>query len=147
MIVDGKQMRPIWLDENEQVVKIIDQRHLPHELLIVDLTTVDDVIAAIREMYVRGAPLIVGECFGLKAMGTIFGVLAIAAVLGGAIGPLLAGFIFDTMGTYYPAFVIFSVGEVTAAIAIFCARRDISGNIPIGRGFDFYDLRPEIGQL
>jgi sugar phosphate permease len=68
------------------------------------------------------APLIIGECFGVKAMGTIFGVLAIAAVVGGAIGPLLAGFIFDSTGSYYPAFIIFSVGEATAAIAISRAR-------------------------
>ena len=58
MIVDGKHMRPIWFDDNEQVVKIIDQRRLPHELIIVDLNTVDDAITAIRDMYVRGAPLI-----------------------------------------------------------------------------------------
>jgi len=51
-------MRPIWLDTDVRVIKIIDQRHLPHELVVVDLKTVDDVIRAIKEMYVRGAPLI-----------------------------------------------------------------------------------------
>jgi MFS family permease len=68
------------------------------------------------------APLIVAECFGLKAMGAIFGVLAVAAVVGGAIGPLLAGIIFDTLQTYYPAFVIFTACEATAAVAISQAR-------------------------
>ncbi len=59
MNVDGKEMRPIWLNEsNEAIVNIIDQRLLPHELVIVDLKTVDDAIMAISEMYVRGAPLI-----------------------------------------------------------------------------------------
>ena len=58
MKVDGKDIRTIWLDENENVVKIIDQRKLPHEFVIVDLKTVDDAITAIRDMYVRGAPLI-----------------------------------------------------------------------------------------
>jgi methylthioribose-1-phosphate isomerase len=58
MLVDGKQMRPIWLDDSKQVVKIIDQRRLPHDFVIVDLITVDDAIEAIRDMYVRGAPLI-----------------------------------------------------------------------------------------
>ena len=58
MRVDGKDIRTIWLDENENVVKIIDQRKLPHELIIVDLKTVDDAITAIKDMYVRGAPLI-----------------------------------------------------------------------------------------
>ncbi|MGD2030093.1 MAG: S-methyl-5-thioribose-1-phosphate isomerase [Desulfobacterales bacterium] len=58
MKVDGKDLRPIWLDSDLNVVKIIDQRRLPHEFLIADLKTVDDVITAITEMYVRGAPLI-----------------------------------------------------------------------------------------
>jgi len=58
MKVDGKDIRTIWLDENETVVKIIDQRKLPHEFVIVDLKTVDDAINAIKDMYVRGAPLI-----------------------------------------------------------------------------------------
>jgi methylthioribose-1-phosphate isomerase len=58
MKVDGKDLRPIWLDSDLNVVKIIDQRHLPHEFVIADLKTVDDVITAIKEMYVRGAPLI-----------------------------------------------------------------------------------------
>jgi len=68
------------------------------------------------------APLIVGECFGVKAMGAIFGVLAIAAVVGGAIGPLLAGAVFDARGTYYPAFVVFTACEAAAALAISQAR-------------------------
>ena len=58
MKIDGKDLRPIWLDSDLNVVKIIDQRHLPHEFVIADLKTVDDVIRAITEMYVRGAPLI-----------------------------------------------------------------------------------------
>jgi len=58
MKVDGKDIRTIWLDENKRIVKIIDQRKLPHEFIIVDLSTVDDAIEAIKDMYVRGAPLI-----------------------------------------------------------------------------------------
>ena len=58
MKVDGKEVRTIWLDKNEKIVKIIDQRKLPHEFIIKDLKTVDDAITAIKDMYVRGAPLI-----------------------------------------------------------------------------------------
>jgi len=58
MNVNGKSVRPIWLDAESSVVKIIDQRRLPHEFVVTDLTTVDDAINAIKEMYVRGAPLI-----------------------------------------------------------------------------------------
>lgn len=59
MKVDGKDIRPVWLNrEDPCVVNVIDQRLLPHDYVVVDLKTVDDVITAIREMYVRGAPLI-----------------------------------------------------------------------------------------
>ena len=58
MKVDGKDIRTIWLAEDEKSVKIIDQRRLPHEFIIVDLTTVDEAVEAIKDMYVRGAPLI-----------------------------------------------------------------------------------------
>ena len=58
MKVDGNNIRPIWLDKDLKTVKVIDQRLLPHEFVVADLKTVDDVIRAIKEMYVRGAPLI-----------------------------------------------------------------------------------------
>ncbi|MBT3178120.1 MAG: S-methyl-5-thioribose-1-phosphate isomerase [Desulfobacula sp.] len=58
MKVDGKNMRPIWFDESSQVVQAIDQRFLPHKLIIKNLNNVDDTIHAIKEMVVRGAPLI-----------------------------------------------------------------------------------------
>ena len=58
MKIDGKEVRPIWLDKKSNVVKIIDQRLLPHEFVVAELKTVDDVIMAIQKMYVRGAPLI-----------------------------------------------------------------------------------------
>jgi methylthioribose-1-phosphate isomerase len=53
-----RPLRPIWLDEQDGQVKIIDQRLLPHETAIMALATVDDVIHAITAMAVRGAPLI-----------------------------------------------------------------------------------------
>jgi methylthioribose-1-phosphate isomerase len=58
MKVDGKDLRTIWLDKDFKTVKVIDQRRLPHKFVIADLKTVDDIITAIKEMYVRGAPLI-----------------------------------------------------------------------------------------
>lgn len=58
MKVDGKEMRPIWFDQDKQTVRVIDQRFLPHDFIIKDLTHVDEVIHAIQEMVVRGAPLI-----------------------------------------------------------------------------------------
>jgi len=58
MKVDGEELRPIWFDDQSQVVEVIDQRRLPHEFKVLALDSVDTVIYAIQEMVVRGAPLI-----------------------------------------------------------------------------------------
>ena len=58
MNVGDKHYHTIWLNEDGRSVDIIDQRWLPHEFRIVTLKTVADVATAIRDMWVRGAPLI-----------------------------------------------------------------------------------------
>lgn len=58
MLVDGTNLTTIWHERVEDLVKIIDQRFLPHELKIINLNTLADVTFAIKEMQVRGAPLI-----------------------------------------------------------------------------------------
>ena len=59
MNVHGKPTRTIWLHpQNPAVVQIIDQRALPHAWVIEDLSTVEQVATAIRNMHVRGAGLI-----------------------------------------------------------------------------------------
>ncbi|MBN1156591.1 S-methyl-5-thioribose-1-phosphate isomerase [Candidatus Woesearchaeota archaeon] len=59
MDVNGRHYRTIWVKKGDsKVIQIIDQRKLPHEFVIVDLKTVDDFNSAIKDMLVRGAPLI-----------------------------------------------------------------------------------------
>lgn len=59
MKINNRHYRTIWPDpDNQTIIKIIDQRFLPHQFLIEDLHTIDDFAAAIREMHVRGAGLI-----------------------------------------------------------------------------------------
>jgi methylthioribose-1-phosphate isomerase len=60
MKIEGKEYRTIWFDEQNQVVKIIDQTKLPHQFVIKNLKTVKDAVNAIKVMEVRGAPLIGG---------------------------------------------------------------------------------------
>jgi len=61
MQVNGKAQRTIWLKENHpNIIQIIDQRQLPHQFVVVDLKTVAEVAHAIKDMWVRGAPLIGG---------------------------------------------------------------------------------------
>jgi methylthioribose-1-phosphate isomerase len=49
--------RTIWTTE-DRYVEVIDQRKLPHEFVVVKLETYDDAEEAIKDMTVRGAPLI-----------------------------------------------------------------------------------------
>ena len=56
MKIAGKDYKTIWFKNN--IVKIIDQTKLPHRFLIKELKTCDDAIIAIKDMEVRGAPLI-----------------------------------------------------------------------------------------
>ena len=59
MNINGQHYTTIWLKQgDETIVQSIDQRSLPHRFSIEYLKTVDDVARAIKEMHVRGAPLI-----------------------------------------------------------------------------------------
>lgn len=59
MNVTGEEFRTIWLKPDDPtVVQIIDQRSLPHRHVVYDLRNHADGVFAIREMLVRGAPLI-----------------------------------------------------------------------------------------
>ena len=71
MLVKNKNLTTIWFDEGKSSVKIIDQRFLPHELKIETLFSLEDAEYAIREMQVRGAPLIgVTAAFGMYLAAT-----------------------------------------------------------------------------
>jgi len=57
--VGGEHFRTIWLKPgNDRVVQLIDQRFLPHQFVIEDISTVTQMATAIQEMHVRGAGLI-----------------------------------------------------------------------------------------
>jgi methylthioribose-1-phosphate isomerase len=59
MLVDGINYQSIWFDEKDpMVVSVIDQQKLPFFFEIKKLRSVDDIFIAIRDMTVRGAPLI-----------------------------------------------------------------------------------------
>lgn len=51
------KFRTIWPTQ-DKYLEVIDQRKLPHEFVVVKLETYDDAVDAIKEMIVRGAPLI-----------------------------------------------------------------------------------------
>ncbi len=58
MNVNGKPQRTIWPTADNTAVEIIDQTRLPHEFQVLRLNSMRDAERAIKDMQVRGAPLI-----------------------------------------------------------------------------------------
>jgi len=71
MKINGKPTRTIWLAADGKGVEIIDQTRLPHEFVVVALRSLDDAVKAIRDMWVRGAPLIGATAAYGMALATI----------------------------------------------------------------------------
>lgn len=60
----------------------------------------------------------IAELFGLRSHGEIFGVVNFGGMIGGAIGPLMAGYIFDLTGSYHLAFLVCVAISAIALILI-----------------------------
>ncbi len=58
MLIDGTHYRTIWVDDDGRAVRIIDQRKLPFRVEVEVIRSCEEMVTAIRDMYVRGAPLI-----------------------------------------------------------------------------------------
>ncbi len=59
MKVGEQHFRTIWLHPtNERMVQLIDQRFLPYRFVVEEISTVEQMADAIRQMHVRGAGLI-----------------------------------------------------------------------------------------
>jgi methylthioribose-1-phosphate isomerase len=59
MNINGKHHHTIWVNENNpELIQVFDQRYFPHKVEVFDISTTDEAAFAIKEMVVRGAPLI-----------------------------------------------------------------------------------------
>ena len=66
MNISGKHWKTIWLNEEDLSVGVIDQTQLPHSFNTCSLKSCEDIVFAIKNMIVRGAPLIgVAGAYGL----------------------------------------------------------------------------------
>ncbi len=72
MQLDGQPRRTLWPAATHDALWVIDQRQLPHRLAMERLGSVEAVLVAIRDMWVRGAPLI-GACaaYGLALQANV----------------------------------------------------------------------------
>ena len=67
--------------------------------------------------------------FGRKAMGSAYGVLIFFATgLGGSVGPLLGGYIYDATGAFDLGWQICMVALVIVALAILALKSNASAN-------------------
>jgi len=72
MRVNGKPQRTIWPAPQRDAVFVIDQRALPHRLVFERLADLAAVHGAIRDMWVRGAPLIgASAAYGLALQANV----------------------------------------------------------------------------
>ncbi|HLO59406.1 MAG TPA: S-methyl-5-thioribose-1-phosphate isomerase [Bacteroidales bacterium] len=59
MKVKGRHFETIWIHpDNSAIVQIIDQRFLPFRFIIEDIHSAEEMYVAIKDMHLRGAPLI-----------------------------------------------------------------------------------------
>jgi MFS family permease len=73
-----------------------------------------------------GVPMLTvvpADMFGLRSLGTVFGMLFFMGNLGGAIGPPLSGWIFDVTRSYAVAFLVATiVGGASFALGMLLVR-------------------------
>jgi MFS family permease len=61
-------------------------------------------------------PMLINQFYGTRSMAALVGVLMFISGLGGALGPLVGGLIFDATSSYHWAFIIASIGSFTAIV-------------------------------
>lgn len=59
-------------------------------------------------------PVVAGTCFGLSSLGKIFGLIMLFNAIGGTLGPILSGYLFDVTGSYQWPFLVVSLAAFAA---------------------------------
>ena len=82
--------------------------------------------------------IVIGEYYGRKHYGTIYGTVQGLSTFGGIAGPLVAGWIYDIHGSYHLAFMIFVGMLVFATLLLLFLKvppSDIDGPLSQRKGF------------
>jgi MFS family permease len=72
-------------------------------------------------------PLLTSDYLGMKHFGALFGVLSIMGLVGGSVGPVIAGKVFDTQDSYL--LILYSsiaVSLLAAALCVFLTRSSLN---------------------
>lgn len=79
-------------------------------------------------------PAIVGELFGLRSMGVIFGATSLGGSLGSALAAYLGGVAYEMTSSYVLAFIMGGVVLVIAALLVLLIKEPVPCKIPLPRG-------------
>jgi MFS family permease len=78
------------------------------------------------------SPLI-ASLFGLKSHGLIFGSIGFGSTFGAAVGPLVAGYIFDQTGSYHWALLMCAAAGLIALVFAFFIREPAARAVSASR--------------
>lgn len=70
--------------------------------------------------------MLVSTNFGLVSYGAIFGAISFTQSTGAAIGPLLAGYLYDATGTYQQVFIIWFAAYTLSMLSVLLVRRPLA---------------------
>ncbi|TDK41094.1 MFS transporter [Antarcticimicrobium luteum] len=76
----------------------------------------------------------VAEYFGMRAHGAIFGTVLFSGTLGGSVGPILTGMVFDRSGSYVPAFVTLTLLAGVALALVLSLPRPSASRVAMSGG-------------
>ncbi|MDJ0851547.1 MAG: MFS transporter [Myxococcota bacterium] len=69
-------------------------------------------------------PLVIADCFGVRYLPTIYGLLMVVLAPAGSLGGILAGWSFDRLGSYDVAFQGFAALNLVVFASLFWLRRE-----------------------
>ncbi len=79
-------------------------------------------------------PLVVTHCFGVRYLAKIYGALTVVLLPAGALGPVLAGAVFDRRGSYDLAFGLFAALNALALVLLLGVRPEGRLQLPEDTG-------------
>src|SRR6185295_5424426 len=95
----------------------------PGDLLLLAMYTASGVGFGMRIAQLSAIP---ADVFSGRELGAILGVVQAGGGLGGAIGPVLGGWLFDVTGSYRLAFTAAAVAIAGSAVAAWLAARPVA---------------------
>lgn len=93
---------------------VVDNRALTYALVMIVGFTIGNVYMM--------QTLLVADSFGLVSMGTVFGVISLAAQVGSGLGPFAMGWLEDATGSYVAAFGAGAALTLLSAVIVVFAR-------------------------